>query len=569
MARTKCIARKSCGGLAPRRQLATKAARKTVSGTVSQIARAAVTMPELKEEGQLELDDDVKKVKLESEKGVESKKEDTKGPTVSETSSSAVDVEDDELIVIGEVITSSCCKQTARKIEDDDSETHPENAEEKESEREDSAIPPSTRAAVKSAPAISSETVEVSPEVVAAMAPESVIEDRMATNEDVRDWFLKSATRYFEIERKLVLELTPDDKDFVARREIVLDYIKELSVRAARNRRRIICFAHPLTWRITNRKIEYLPSIPPPPRSSLKPGVHNFTEGDIVVVDENSPKENEKYASTNRMKSLIGNREYKIEDGHFVARSTFKYPVVKIKLDSMDETLLKFLLTKDDSAVVLDAAKKVLNEQQIKVALKKREKSISSSCIPTTNTAKETVEQSQKSPSLTPASPGEEQNSKNPAHLAKKEPLTSQKKVSSSLTSPLGSKIAGKNEAQSSQDQEPAVTPAINSSSSMSQTGWMCTAVNQDGKPCGRVFLDKADITVHVDLGHKDSKPENIARVIIRKAREQKESSSSLLPAFPEQVPTNSSFIPATERKRFSMENPSEENCPKKPKTST
>ena len=69
MARTCQTARKSCGGAAPRRQLATNAARKTVSGTVSQIARAAVTMPELKEEGQLEVVDDLKKVEMDSDQG--------------------------------------------------------------------------------------------------------------------------------------------------------------------------------------------------------------------------------------------------------------------------------------------------------------------------------------------------------------------------------------------------------------------------------------------------------------------------------------------------------------------
>ena len=69
MARTGQTARKSTYGKAPRKQLSTKPARKTVSGTVSKIARAAVTMPELKEEGQLELDNDRKKVELESGEG--------------------------------------------------------------------------------------------------------------------------------------------------------------------------------------------------------------------------------------------------------------------------------------------------------------------------------------------------------------------------------------------------------------------------------------------------------------------------------------------------------------------
>ena len=69
MARSKVTARKSCGSIAARRYLDTKAARKTVSGTVSQIARAAVTMPEMKEEGQLEAVDVVTKAHVESNHG--------------------------------------------------------------------------------------------------------------------------------------------------------------------------------------------------------------------------------------------------------------------------------------------------------------------------------------------------------------------------------------------------------------------------------------------------------------------------------------------------------------------
>ena len=73
-------------------------------------------------------------------------------------------------------------------------------------------MPPTTKAAVKSAPAPSPDALEVYatvyPEVVAAMAPESVIEGRRITNEDVRDWFLKSATRYNEIKEKNMAEKT-------------------------------------------------------------------------------------------------------------------------------------------------------------------------------------------------------------------------------------------------------------------------------------------------------------------------------------------------------------------------
>ncbi|CAG5104860.1 Oidioi.mRNA.OKI2018_I69.chr1.g1612.t1.cds [Oikopleura dioica] len=508
MARTGQTARKSTYGKAPRKQLSTKPARKTVSGTVSQIARAAVTMPELKEEGQLELDDDRKKVELESEKGIESSKEETKGLSVSGT----VDDEDDELIVIGEVITGSRCKQTARKstagaaprkelatkaarksaprpsqiievgpeviaaiapeseivdrpVEIDDvwewfSKTRTratgESGEKIRIDEEDYRARRKIvqdyllqkrllkKAARKCEPDTDnmygyiedndSQAVELSPEVVAAMAPESVIEGRTVTNEDVRDWFMKSATRYFEIRRKKAKEITPDDKDFTARREVVLDYIKVLSVRAARHRRLMCCYRPDLTGTATARKsAPWEPSIRPP--ESLKPKVHNFTKRKIVVIEENSPKKMKKYAETVRMHSLIKEKGFKIEDGHFIARSTCKYPVVKIKLDLMDKTLLKSLLKKNDSAVVLEAAKKKLNEEQINAALKKRKKSISSPCIPTTNIAKDTVEQLQKSPFLTPASPGEEKNSTEPATFRKNEPQTSENEESTAISS--------------------------------------------------------------------------------------------------------------------------------------
>ena len=226
-------------------------------------------------------------------------------------------------------------------IESDDSETHSESGEgifylfycikisflfqEKKSEREDSAKPRFRKYAIKSTPGIHAQPVVVhsfsripddqipdarmvtpGPEVVAAMAPESVIEGRPVTNEDVRDWLLKSATRYFEIQKKSPSKLTPgvilkspifrnlslDEEDFRARRNIVLEHIKVLSVRAARNRQ-TICYWMPNLNFSANKETKprkktnrFEPSILPPPPGSLKPGVYNFTEVQATAIKE-------------------------------------------------------------------------------------------------------------------------------------------------------------------------------------------------------------------------------------------------------------------------------------------
>ncbi|CAG5104862.1 Oidioi.mRNA.OKI2018_I69.chr1.g1614.t1.cds [Oikopleura dioica] len=691
MARTSQIARKSCGGLAPRRQLATNAARKTVSGTVSQIARAAVTMPELKEEGQLEIVDGVKKVELESGQGIESNEEETKEPGVHGTSSSAVDDEDDELIAIGEVITGSRYKQTARKstggapprkqlamkvarksapspsqivevdpeviaaiapeseivdrpVEIDDilewyrkmgsralevlrknflaqtTESGEKLSPDEEDFRARRKIVQDyplekglvTKAARKSAPATDhiedddsethpeSDEGEVSSEVVAAMAPESVIEGRTVTKEDVRDWFLKSASRYFEVERKLVLELTSDDKDFIARREIVLEYIKVLSVRSARSRRPACRCRPDLTKLVTPRKIEpkWEPTIRPPPEESLKKGVHNFTEGEIVVVDENSTEEIKKYASKGRMQTLINeNRKgYKIEDGHFIARSTKRFPIVKIKLNSMDKKLMKYLLEKDDSAVVSEAAKKLLNEQQINSALNKRENSISYSCIPATNRAKETVEQSQKSPSLTLASHGEAQNSTEPVPFRRDEPLAKTCEIeettaiSSSPLPPIksdetaekDSNLPNIEESQQQQQASPLVSASAFQAASVEQQSSINPASSPQQQPASPSISASQEIK-------KESTIEQPSTVKNEPYEQEPTSRPALSPSTStpqaplkqevsadqpsqvkiepqEQVPLPPKEILMPSRKRHMKEKPSEDNPPKKPK---
>ena len=47
--------------------------------------------------------------------------------------------------------------------------------------------------------------------------------------------------------------------------------------------------------------------------------------------------------------------------------------------------------------------------------------------------------------------------------------------------------------------------------------GWVCKTVDSNGKPCMRTFLDKNDITVHINTNHKDSKTKLMAKVKIRK----------------------------------------------------
>ncbi|CAG5112039.1 Oidioi.mRNA.OKI2018_I69.chr2.g6298.t1.cds [Oikopleura dioica] len=64
------------------------------------------------------------------------------------------------------------------------------------------------------------------------------------------------------------------------------------------------------------------------------------------------------------------------------------------------------------------------------------------------------------------------------------------------------------------------------------QIGWKCTTLNPDGKPCGRVFLDKADITVHIKHGHKDSKgKKTMKKVMIKKALSEEEEQEKALQA--------------------------------------
>lgn len=113
------------------------------------------------------------------------------------------------------------------------------------------------------------------------------------------------------------------------------------------------------------------------------------------------------YAEEKRMRDMIINNWFKIEDGYFIARSSCKFPVVKIKLDSMDRKLMKELLYKDSSPAIFEAAKKFWTENDIKNILKQRPKSMSSSLIPPANAQKEPAPQSQKSHSLTPESPVE------------------------------------------------------------------------------------------------------------------------------------------------------------------
>ncbi|CBY20216.1 unnamed protein product [Oikopleura dioica] len=48
--------------------------------------------------------------------------------------------------------------------------------------------------------------------------------------------------------------------------------------------------------------------------------------------------------------------------------------------------------------------------------------------------------------------------------------------------------------------------------------GWVCKSENADGEVCKRTFLDKNDITAHINLHHKKSKVKKFLKVKIRKA---------------------------------------------------